>query len=513
VYYSAELDGAATPCWAAAADRDAAGDAAGDAASATTNAARWGAYPACTSGLGTEILDFIAYCSPDADELKARYAAVLRLDRLGKRLWGEGTEVECFGSTKHKMPLYYSGIDMRIKTTGKYEHLPECQGITRLGTEIMEQAWATDVDPRVTGRVPMISYVDRATGLKCKVCVGNRQTVRGTSFFNTPMIPLSARFPMFKLLMLPLKCVFTQRGLEKSFGGGLGTFRVGMLLLNYFAMHVPVSTQPPTPETLGAALIGFFRYYAGESPDATCDAHCAPWQRWSANYEAASEFYVLGVQVDFGGCAMGEVQMVLKACANALQAARPNASTRTTILSRLIDDTIIADAREGARRQSRARENALSAEAAAALPASFVPERRTTFVSDAPLPTLPAGGDATGGDAIGGPKGGGPSGAGADVPSTCVNLKNMFDPAHASRDASVVSEVHEDVRLECGNHGVVTHSAVDKNSQGFVYVKFDTVQAATEARRTLNARWFAGRLVTCDFIAEDEYDAVVKSLS
>ena len=59
----------------------------------------------------------------------------------------------------------------------------------------------------------------------------------------------------------------------------------------------------------------------------------------------------------------------------------------------------------------------------------------------------------------------------------------------------------------------MTHSAVDKNSQGFVYVKFDTVQAATEARRTLNARWFAGRLVTCDFIAEDEYDAVVKSLS
>ena len=27
------------------------------------------------------------------------------------------------------------------------------------------------------------------------------------------------------------------------------------------------------------------------------------------------------------------------------------------------------------------------------------------------------------------------------------------------------------------------------------------------ARSTLHARWFAGRLVTCEFTAEDEYDA------
>jgi DNA polymerase sigma len=92
----------------------------------------------------------------------------------------------------------------------------------------------------------VLSYTDIPSGLKCKVCVGNRQTVRGTSFFNSPMIPLSARFPAFKPLMLPLKCVFTQRGLEKAFAGGLGTFRVGMMLLNYLVGRgglVPVWTS------------------------------------------------------------------------------------------------------------------------------------------------------------------------------------------------------------------------------------------------------------------------------
>jgi hypothetical protein len=34
-------------------------------------------------------------------------------------------------------------------------------------------------------------------------------------------------------------------------------------------MHAPASTQQPTPEMLGAVVIGFFRYYAGEMPDAS----------------------------------------------------------------------------------------------------------------------------------------------------------------------------------------------------------------------------------------------------
>jgi hypothetical protein len=39
---------------------------------------------------------------------------------------------------------------------GKYENLPECQGINQLGAEMMKQRWAVDTDPRTTGRVPMI---------------------------------------------------------------------------------------------------------------------------------------------------------------------------------------------------------------------------------------------------------------------------------------------------------------------------------------------------------------------
>lgn len=553
VFYGAELDGSAVPCWASAAGRSAPET----AANSLTPKPHWGAYPATVTGIGMEVMDFIAFMSPDAEELKARYAALQRLDVAAKGIWPE-SEAECFGSTRHKMPLFGSDLDMRIKTGGRNENIPECQGITQMGNEILNQAWALDCDPRTSGRVPMITYKDKASGLKCKVCVGNRMTVRGTSFFNSPMIPLSARFPVFKLLMHPLKCVFTQRGLEKSFAGGLGTFRVGMMLLNYLAMHAPASTQAPTNEMMGAIVVGFFRYYTGESPDNSPEA--ATWQKWPENFKFKGEFYVMGVQVDFGGCAMGEVAMVFKAGVRVLSAMPVSGTSRVTCLSRLINDGIIADAREGVREQAQHPDNAPPE--GTTLPSMFEPEKRLTY-SAAPVPTLPtlpanaqvftdpmgmgpagaamaamgvaggaglgssvtgAGGDSWGATGGGGGGGGGgygdaPAGAntgastgagaavGADQPSPCITLKNMFDPAQMKTNEQMWVEINEDVRDECSKHGEILHMQVDAHSQGIVYVKFDSAAAAASARQTLNMRWFAGRLITCDFTPSHVYDA------
>lgn len=556
VFYGAELDGSALPCWAKAAGRS--------TPTSVHASPHWGAYPATLAGVGAEVMDFIAYVVPDAEELRARYAALLRVDAAAKRVWPD-SQAECFGSTKHRMPQFGSDLDIRIKTGGRYENIPECQGITQMGNEIMKHQWAADCDPRTTGRVPMITYKDRPSGLRCKVCVGNRMTVRGTSFFNSPMTPLSARFPVFKTLMHPLKCIFVQRGLEKSFAGGIGTFRVGMMLLNYLAMHAPASTQQPTNEMIGGILTGFFRYYAGEAADGSPEA--ATWQTWPENFKFKGEFYVMGVQVDFGGCAMGEVAQVFKAAVKMLSAMPPGGNSRVTCLSRLIDQNIIADAREVAREQCNHPDNALPDDAV--LPEVFVPEKRLTYAA-APVPTLPptvfggnpmgmgpagaamaamgvgsnpvggdppppggaggtdghawgGGGEAEGGGyggGLGGVRGaGGPTSGGSmggvpgggpgegEYPSPCITLKNMFDPSQMARNEQMWGEINEDVRDECSKHGEIVHMQVDMHSQGFVHVQFSSAEAAASARQTLNQRWFAGRLITCDFTPLAEYDA------
>jgi RNA-binding protein 23/39 len=92
------------------------------------------------------------------------------------------------------------------------------------------------------------------------------------------------------------------------------------------------------------------------------------------------------------------------------------------------------------------------------------------------------------------------------VPSPCIVLKNMFNPAEeTSPDFDV--EIAQDVSEECSQYGRVLHVHVDKNSLGFVYLRFETAQAAVQAGQALHGRWFAGRMVSAEYIPPVVYEA------
>ena len=210
-----------------------------------------------------------------------------------------------------------------------------------------------------------------------RACVGNRQTFRGTNFFDSPMMPLASRFPLWRPLMFPLKCFFEQRGLRAPFDGGLGAFRLGMMLLDYLSVHAPASTAPATPAALGSALIGFFRFYAGESPDEDAPGADA-WQRWRENFRFdPMGMHVMGVQVDFGGCAAPDVARAFAAATRAAAGFRVGVPSASTALSRLLDECAVADGREVTRTAARRVENALDFDSnAVTLPEAFLPVAR-----------------------------------------------------------------------------------------------------------------------------------------
>lgn len=90
------------------------------------------------------------------------------------------------------------------------------------------------------------------------------------------------------------------------------------------------------------------------------------------------------------------------------------------------------------------------------------------------------------------------------TPSPCVQLKNMFDPASETEDGWDL-DIREDVQEECSNHGAVLHVHVDKNSLGHVYLKMDSVDAATKVANTLNGRFFAGKMISVAYIPVSDY--------
>lgn len=86
--------------------------------------------------------------------------------------------------------------------------------------------------------------------------------------------------------------------------------------------------------------------------------------------------------------------------------------------------------------------------------------------------------------------------------SRCVLLRNMFDPEEETeRDWDV--ELAEDVRGECQDkYGKVIDLKVEKESEGEIYIKFDSVETADKAIKGLNGRWFGGKQVTASFISD-----------
>ncbi|XP_028765957.1 RNA-binding protein 39 isoform X2 [Neltuma alba] len=96
----------------------------------------------------------------------------------------------------------------------------------------------------------------------------------------------------------------------------------------------------------------------------------------------------------------------------------------------------------------------------------------------------------------------------AGSPSECLLLKNMFDPT-TETEPDFDIDIKEDVEEECSKFGRVKHIYVDK-SAGFVYLRFESVEAASAAQRAMHMRWFARRLISAIFMEPGLYGARFK---
>ncbi|GMJ12689.1 CC1- LIKE SPLICING FACTOR [Hibiscus trionum] len=92
------------------------------------------------------------------------------------------------------------------------------------------------------------------------------------------------------------------------------------------------------------------------------------------------------------------------------------------------------------------------------------------------------------------------------VPSECLLLKNMFDPS-LETEPDFDLDIKEDVKEECSKFGKLKHIFVDRDSAGFVYLRFEDTQGAINAQRNLHGRWFAGKMITATYMVPQTYEA------
>ncbi|KAI5121257.1 hypothetical protein M0805_002302 [Coniferiporia weirii] len=86
--------------------------------------------------------------------------------------------------------------------------------------------------------------------------------------------------------------------------------------------------------------------------------------------------------------------------------------------------------------------------------------------------------------------------------SKSVLLRNMFDPEEES-ESDWDKDLGEDVKGECqSKYGQVIHIKVEKDSEGEIYVQFDSVDSAKKAVDGLHGRWFGGKQISATFISD-----------
>eukprot|EP00033_Pygsuia_biforma_P000553 GCRY01000651.1.p2 GENE.GCRY01000651.1~~GCRY01000651.1.p2 ORF type:complete len:178 (-),score=52.49 GCRY01000651.1:25-558(-) len=90
--------------------------------------------------------------------------------------------------------------------------------------------------------------------------------------------------------------------------------------------------------------------------------------------------------------------------------------------------------------------------------------------------------------------------------SSCfVKLENMFDPKEET-EAEWWLDLRDEVAEECEKYGNLVHIKVDQEDpNGCIYLQFSREESAKKCHTMMSNRWFAGKLITCEFMTESSY--------
>ncbi|KAG0451978.1 hypothetical protein HPP92_025911 [Vanilla planifolia] len=85
-------------------------------------------------------------------------------------------------------------------------------------------------------------------------------------------------------------------------------------------------------------------------------------------------------------------------------------------------------------------------------------------------------------------------------------------PLESQTDPDFDLDIKEEVQEECTKFGPLKHIYVDKhNSAGCVYLRFETIAAASICQKAMHLRWFARRSLSATFMRSQDYDAKCRS--
>jgi non-canonical poly(A) RNA polymerase PAPD5/7 len=231
------------------------------------------AIHATGGSLADEVTLLSQWVLPNAAELSARESLLASVSSLVLRIWPR-CSIEVFGSAAVDLSLFDSDLDIRVH--GDCGRSP----VETLGSALMSEPWAGAVRLVKEARVPIVTITEATSNVQADVsfsCLGDGGSATAL------LAMLMMRYRSFRAVSLVVKLFLAVRGMNKNFHGGLGSFKVYMMvaaMLEQYAGHSIGSDS-------GAMLLRFFELY-GRVADTSRNRLRTIWVPFDSNLPGES---------------------------------------------------------------------------------------------------------------------------------------------------------------------------------------------------------------------------------
>lgn len=207
--------------------------------------------------LTTEIVDFIKYISPSADEIRARNDLIHNLRSHITKMWPDA-DLLCFGSYATDLYLPGSDIDCVVVTKRGAPKYDTKNALYKLTSYIRSNGLGIEVVPIAKAKVPIIKFVDPKTKIHIDVSFERTNGLTAAKL----IIEWIRTTPGLRELVLIIKQFLASRRLNEVHTGGLGGFAIICLVYAFLKLHPRLATNSIDPlENLGVLLIEFLELY------------------------------------------------------------------------------------------------------------------------------------------------------------------------------------------------------------------------------------------------------------
>lgn len=216
-------------------------------------------YPRTLSAserLNKEVESVVKYLLPTDQEIKLRKWIFLQVQKAAKVLWPSST-VHMFGSFSTRLFIPTSDVDIVVILPERTQvKLNSC--LELLHSSIQNFVRFSFSKIRKNAKVPIINFVEQRTGLEVDV------NINASSGLDSCLIITSfiRQCPAVSPLNMILKHFLELNDLNKVYTGGLSSYALTLLIVNFLQIHPFVRSGQIDPmKNLGLLLVEFLELY------------------------------------------------------------------------------------------------------------------------------------------------------------------------------------------------------------------------------------------------------------